>query len=385
MPAAVFAAKAPALVEVQVYPPNINLSTKQDRQTIVVQASYSDGVTRDVTAEAKYTLGNKALVKLDKAVFRPLADGSTDVKVSFGGKSLTVPVKVEKAGVEEPISFSKDVVPAFSKAGCNTGSCHGASRGKDGFRLSLFGYDPDGDFKRVTREQLTRRINLAIPEESLIVEKGAGLVPHTGGQTFKPGDELYATVVRWLQDGALADKEKVASVDHLEIYPKQSVLEGKGAKQQIIVRAVYTDGTDRDVTSLAVFASNNDVAAKVDKVGLVTADARGEAFITARYEAHTVGVQTLVVPKGQQFTFPPVKENNYVDTLVHNKLKKLRILPSEVCDDATFLRRVYLDIIGLLPTPEEVRKFVGDPSTGKRELVVDAEASILAAADSQCR
>jgi len=371
VPAAVFAAKAPALVDVQVYPPNINLSTKQDRQTIVVQASYSDGVTRDVTAEAKYTLGNKALVKLDKAVFRPLADGSTDVKVSFGGKSLTVPVKVEKAGVEEPISFSKDVVPAFSKAGCNTGSCHGASRGKDGFRLSLFGYDPDGDFKRVTREQLTRRINLAIPEESLIVEKGAGLVPHTGGQTFKPGDELYATVVRWLQDGALADKEKVASVDHLEIYPKQSVLEGKGAKQQIIVRAVYTDGTDRDVTSLAVFASNNDVAAKVDKVGLVTADARGEAFITARYEAHTVGVQTLVVPKGQQFTFPPVKENNYVDTLVHNKLKKLRILPSEVCDDATFLRRVYLDIIGLLPTPEEVRKFVGDPSTGKRELVVD--------------
>ncbi|HEY6168141.1 MAG TPA: DUF1549 domain-containing protein [Verrucomicrobiae bacterium] len=365
------AAKSPALVDVQVYPPTVNLTSRQDRQSLVVQATYADGVTRDVTADAKITLGNKSLAKLTKAVLTPVADGATDLKVSFGGKTLTVPVKVEKSAVEEPISFTKDVVPALSKAGCNTGSCHGSSRGKDGFRLSLFGYDPDGDYKRVTREQLTRRINLALPEESLMVEKGAGLVPHTGGQTFKPGDELYTTVLRWLQDGAPADKEKVAQVTRVEIYPKQSVLDGKGAKQQLTVRATYSDGTDRDVTSLAVFASNNDVSAKVDKLGLVLGDARGEAFVTARFEAHTVGAQVIVVPKGQQFTFPTIKENNYIDVLVHAKLKKLRIVPSELCDDATYLRRVYLDIIGRLPSANEVKKFVSDPSTGKREIVVD--------------
>ena len=371
VPVSLFAARSPSLVSVGVYPPDVNLGSKQDRQSIVVQAVYSDGVTRDVTADAKYTLGNKLLVKFNKGVFTPLADGATDVKINFSGKTLTLPVKVAKSAIEEPVSFTKDVVPALSKAGCNTGSCHGTARGKDGFRLSLFGYDPAGDFTRVTREQLTRRVNLAIPEESLMIEKGAGLVPHTGGQMFKPGDELYTTVLRWLQDGAPADKEKVEEVVQVEIYPKQTVLEGKGAKQQLVVRASYSDGTDRDVTSLAVFASNNDPSAKVDKVGLINADVRGEAFITARFEAHTVGAQVIVVPKGQKFEFPPVKENNYVDTLVHNKLKKLRILPSELCDDATFIRRVYLDIIGKMPTPEEVTRFVSEPSTGKREIIVD--------------
>lgn len=369
LPAA--AASKATLADLKVFPAEVNLSSKGDRQSFVVQATYSDGVTRDVTSDAKLQLSDAKIATLKKALLTPLADGQTQLKISFSGRSLTVPVKVQNAAKEEAISFTKDVVPVLTKSGCNAGGCHGASRGKDGFHLSLFGYDPEDDYHRITREQLARRINLAVPEESLLLEKGAGQVPHTGGQMFAPGDQLYQTVLRWLQAGAPADKEKPASVRELQLYPPQAVLEGKGAKQQFTVRAIYTDGTDRDVTALAVFLSNNDVAAKVDKAGLVQAGARGEAFITARFETHTVGSQVLVIPEGLKFTWPQVKENNYVDTFVNAKLKKLRIAPSELCDDATFLRRVYLDIIGRLPTSEEVRRFVADASTGKRETIVD--------------
>jgi hypothetical protein len=364
-------ASAASLTELRVFPDSVNLTTSGDRQGMVVQAVYADGVTRDVTRDAKFTLGNKSLVKLDKAVFTPLADGQTELKVAFSGKTVTVPVKVAKAKTAEPVSFTRDVIPVLTKAGCNTGGCHGASRGKDGFMLSLFGYDPGADYHRITRQQLTRRINLALPEESLLLEKAAGLVPHTGGERFKKGDGLYNTVLEWLQNGAVKDEANLPQVVAVELNPKQTVLEGEKSTQQLNVRAVYSDGTDRDVTHLAVFLSNNDVSAKVSDAGQVTAAARGEAYVTARFEAFTVGAQVLVIPKNLKFTFPKVPEHNYIDTLVHAKLQKLRIAPSEVCDDATFLRRVYLDIIGELPTPEEVRRFVADPATGKRELIVD--------------
>src|SRR5262245_15478343 len=134
-------AASPALTNVQVYPADIHLNTNRSRQTFVVQATYADGITRDVTAEAKVTLANPALVKLGKGVAYPLADGSTEMKVEFGGSIISVPVQVKNAQADRPISFKLDVMPVFMKAGCNQGSCHGAARGKDGFRLSLFGFD----------------------------------------------------------------------------------------------------------------------------------------------------------------------------------------------------------------------------------------------------
>jgi hypothetical protein len=365
------AAKPADLVDVKVFPADINLATKQDRQSIVVQATYSDGVTRDVTTQASFSLGNKSLVRLAGSTLHPLADGSTELKVKFSGRTVAVPVKVEKSSVERPISFTLDVVPALTKAGCNTGSCHGASRGKDGFRLSLFGYDVDSDYHRITREMIGRRVNTALPDESLILEKGAGRVPHTGGERFKPGDELYSMVQSWVKDGAPKDKGTLPGVVKIEIYPRQAVLEGEGSTQRMTVRALYSDGTDRDVTSLAVFMSNNDVSAKVTPQGTVTAAARGESFVMARFEAHTVGAQFLVIPKNLKFNFPQTPENNYVDTLVNEKLKKLRIAPSELCDDATFIRRVQIDLVGKLPTTEEVRKFTADTDPKKREVMID--------------
>src|SRR5205823_8623494 len=312
----------------EAYPPGISLTTVRDRQSCIVQATYADGITSDVTAQAKVSVANPALVKLDKNVMLPVADGATEMKVEFGGKSVPVKVTVKDAKVDPPISFKLDVMPVFMRSGCNSGACHGAARGKDGFRLSLFGFDPDGDHHRLTREINGRRINLAAPRESMVIEKPTGKVPHTGGKRFSDGDQYYTSVIRWLEAGAPLDPPTVATPVGLEIYPKEGVLDGKGATQQLTVRAKYSDGTDRDVTSLALFLSSNDNSAKVTGDGLVTAGDRGEAFVMARFATFTMGSPFIVLPKGLKFDFPQVAEKNYIDTLVDTKLKKLRIAPS---------------------------------------------------------
>ena len=357
--------------ELRVFPTNINLTTKGDRQSVVVQAVYADGLTRDVTSDASFTLANKALAKIDRGILYPAADGKTDLQIKYGGQIVTLPVTVAQANVERPISFNLDVMPVFMKAGCNSGSCHGSSRGKDGFHLSLFGYDPEGDYHRLTRESIGRRINLALPAESLMIEKALGKVPHGGGERFKADSELNQTLMRWLDAGVPMDSTNIPKVVGVEFTPKQAVLDGSNTTQRVMVRATYSDGTDRDVTGLAAFFSNNDPVAKVTEDGVVKAGQRGEAYITARFETFTVGAQMLVVPRGLKFTWPEIPENNYVDQLVNAKLKKLRITPSDLCDDASFIRRAYIDITGALPKTEEVREFVDNMSSGKRTDLID--------------
>lgn len=361
----------PAITNVAVYPPDVNLNTNRDWQSFIVQATLSDGITRDVTSEAQIQLKDPALVRLQKNVLYPVKDGSTEMKISYAGKELIVPVVVKDATVDRPISFKLDVMPVFMKAGCNVGSCHGAARGKDGFRLSLFGFDPDGDYYRLTHEFNGRRINLSIPQDSLMIEKSLGKVPHTGGKRFEEGSELHRELVRWLEAGTPQDAPTVAKPVAVELYPKSAVLNGQGEHQQLTVRAKYSDGSDRDVTHLAFFMTNNDRSVAVSQAGLTTAGERGEAFISARFETFNVGVPFIVLPKNLQFTFPNVPENNYIDTLINGKLKKLRMVPSGLCDDETFLRRVYLDIVGTLPTVAEYRRFMDDADPKKREKLVD--------------
>ena len=353
-----------------VFPPDVNLGTSRDRQAFIVQLLEPDGITRDVTAEAKLSL-EAPLAKLDGNVLHPLADGETKLVVEHGGRTVSIPVRVKDAAAERPISFKLDVMPVFARAGCNSGSCHGAARGKDGFRLSLFGYDPDGDYHRLTREVAGRRINLALIHESLLLEKATGKVPHTGGKRFAGESELYATLTRWLDAGAPQDPPDLPKLTGVDLYPPGGVLDGEGAEQRMVLRARYSDGTDRDVTTLAYFLTNNETSAAVTPDGLVKAGARGEAFVMARFETFTVGSHFIVLPKGLQFTFPEVPENNYIDTLVWKKLRKLRIAPSELSTDEVFLRRAYLDICGLLPTVEERAKFVESQDPKKREALVD--------------
>ncbi|MAS95097.1 MAG: cell surface protein [Verrucomicrobiales bacterium] len=361
------------LVKIDVYPGDINLETKRDNQSVVVMATYDDDTTLDVTANASFNFGDPSLIDLkSRSNFKGAKDGKTDLTVKVADKSVKVPVTVTDAAKDRPISFHLDVMPVFMREGCNTGACHGSARGQDGFMLSLFGYDPDGDHFRLTREMAGYRINLAIPEESLLVEKSIEAVPHTGGKLFEKGDSSYNAMVEWIKDGAKNDDSKtVAKVTELYLYPPKLVLEGAGAKQQLTVRAKYSDGHDRDVTHLAVFSTNNEPTASIDPSGVVTAGKRGEAFIMARYETHTEGIQTIVIPEGLEYTRPEMTENNYIDGLVHDKLHKLRVIPSGDCSDEEFLRRVYLDVVGQLPTVEEYNTFLADKSPDKRNKVVD--------------
>lgn len=367
--ATTFAAEPAAKFEV--FPQDVQLFTARGEQSIVCRVVQPDGVTRDVTDEVQYVTPD-SLIKMDHNVARPVGDGAGELKIKYQDQVVTLPVAVKDAKVDRPISFRLDVEPVFMRAGCNVGSCHGAAHGKDGFHLSLFGYDPAGDYERITREMGTRRINLAIPKESLLIQKGLGAVPHTGGTRFHEGDPLDNTLMRWIEAGVPDDPPTVAQADALEILPKQAVLEGEGAKQQFTVRAHYSDGTVRDVTHLALFNSNNDNSAAVSPDGLVTASKRGEAFVMARFATFTVGSQVIVIPKGINYHFPEnLPEYNYVDQLVDAKLKKLRLVPSPLCSDEVFCRRAYADIIGLLPTREEHDRFMASTAPDKREKLVD--------------
>jgi hypothetical protein len=352
----------------EVFPADVNLKFVRDRQSLVVRITEPNGVHREVTNDTKFTIADPTKAKIEKGVVTPLADGQTTLKVEYQGKTIDVPVKVEQAQVDEPVSFRLDVMPVFMKAECNR--CHGAARGQDGFRLSLWGFDPDGDHYRLTRELSGRRVNLAIPEESMIVTKSTGEAPHTGGKLFEKNSELAKTFVRWLAAGAPNDKPEVATPTSVEILPKKIVLESPGQQFRVTVRAHYSDGSDRDVTSLALFLSSNDGSAKL-KDGVITTGVRGEAFVMARYATFTVGAQVIVIPKGLKYEWPKTEERNFIDELVDSKLRNLRITPSGLCNDDTFIRRAFIDITGTLPNAEEVTKFIADTDAQKRAKKID--------------
>lgn len=357
-------------VVVQAFPPSIDLRTAGDSQSIIVRAIDSNGVTRDLTASAKLSIDGGSAA-LDGTTVASKADGEATIRVEAEGQTLTLPVKSQKSGESKPISFRHDIIAVLNKAGCNTGSCHGSARGQDGFHLSLFGYDPEGDYYRITRELPGRRINLAMPDDSLLLLKATGAVPHTGGKLFEKDSLMYGMVKRWIEADVPNDPPTIATVTGVDIYPDNIVLEGEQASQQLTVRAHYSDGSSRDVTSLAVFMSNNDSSAAVSKTGHITAGQRGEAFVMARFDTVTVGTHVIVVPPEPGYVFPDLPANNYIDELVYDKLRKLRVTPSELCTDEEFLRRVYIDIVGQLPTPEERAAFLADTATDKREKVVD--------------
>src|SRR5262245_44953079 len=357
----VFALSSPAVaadpvpVRIALSPPAVELTGARDRQGLVVQAEYADGSTRDVTAAAAIAL-DKPIASTESAFLAPAADGSATLTVRYAGLSATVPVVVKKAAEAEPLRFRTDVLPVLTRVGCNTGKCHGSASGKDGFRLSLFGYDPEGDHFRITREMGGRRVNLATPDDCLIVNKATGKVPHTGGRRLEPGSENHLLLVRWLEAGAPRDPKGTPRPVGIEVFPSQAVFAAKGAEQRVVVRARYTDGTDRDVTRFTVFVGNNDAAATVSEDGVVTGIGPGEAFILARFDEFTEGTG-VIVRNGAPFTDPKTPAFNYIDTHVHAKLNKLHIVPSDVCSDEVFLRRAHVDLIGLLPTPAEREKF----------------------------
>ncbi len=360
-------------IQLDVYPETISLNSGADFQSFVAVFRRDDGVTLDVTDRVRWSIRNEALAKIDGHVLRPIADGKTVLSGRFEGALIEASVTVENAATNPPVSFAKDVMPVLTRSGCNTGSCHGAARGKDGFRMSLFGFDPQGDYQRITREIGVRRINLAVPSESLFVKKATGAVPHTGGKLFDVDSDYYATLLRWLEAGAVNDpaESPPPAVTSVALYPPQAVLEGDAATQRMVAVATYADGTTRDLSRLAAFSTNNAPVASIQQDGMVTAGDRGEAFVMARFDTHTVGSQILTLPADLQYTPPAPQPGNYVDEFVDKKLQQLRLVPSGPCTDNEFIRRLTIDITGLLPTEEEVTRFVADPAPDKREALVD--------------
>jgi len=379
-PAFLTAAPAPAdltqklmqIEKLEIFPSAVALESKRDFHRLVVLATFKDATTRDVTAFANLHVADSKVASLEEYSAHAIADsGATEVIAELGGLSAKVPVQVKNGLKDRAVSFRLDVMPVFLRGGCNAGGCHGAARGKDGFRLSLFGMDPAGDYTRLTREMIGRRINLAIPEESTLIEKSIGAVPHTGNKVFEADSTYNRTLLEWIAKGAHDDAPDVATVTGIEVFPKQIVLEGSAATQQITVRATYSDGTDRDVTNLALFMSNNDPVAKVSKQGVVTSAERGAAFMLARFDVYSVTAQVVVIPKDLVYTRPQAESYNYVDTAVNERLHRLRIAPSGLCTDEEYVRRVYIDVVGLYPKPDEVLAFLADKRPDKRSQLVD--------------
>jgi hypothetical protein len=365
--------KLPSLQKLEIFPSKFALETQRDFHRVVVMATFADATTRDVTRFSNLRVADAKIAQLTGDTLKPVsAAGATELVATLGQQTVKVPVAVTDGAKDRPISFHLDVMPLFLRGGCNQGGCHGAARGKDGFRLSLFGMDPNGDYTRLTREMVGRRVNLAIPEESTVVEKATGSVPHSGNQAFAPDSEYNKVLLEWIANGAQKDAATVAKVTGIEVFPKQVVLEGKSNTQQITVRATYSDGTDRDVTKLALFMSNNDPTASINKEGLVTSGDRGAAFMLARFDVFSVTAQVLVIPDKLQYERPKLVEANYIDTLVNENLHKLRILPSGVCTDEEFVRRAYIDVIGMYPTPDDIRKFLAEANPKKREMLIDS-------------
>ena len=356
---------------ISILPSEISLKYLSDRQRILIQARLTDGSTRDVTSLAEIQAQDPLCITFKGSQATADSAGKTTAKVSWKGFESKLPITVANSdNGERPLRFRNDILPVLTRAGCNAGKCHGSASGKDGFRLSLYGFDPEGDYYRITREMSGRRINLAKPDNCLLVNKAIGEVPHTGGMRIEAGSEGYRKLVRWLASGAQADPTETPIPTSIEVYPTNAVMSRPEEQQQMIVVARYDDGSMRDVSDLTVFFSNNDAVATVSDTGMIIGTGPGSAFMMARFDQFTAGT-SMVVRSGKEYVKPQFVPNNYIDEFTLARWLDLNVVPSELCTDEVFLRRVYLDTIGLLPTEEQRHQFLNDKNPLKREKLVD--------------
>jgi hypothetical protein len=362
----------PVAASITVQPATIDLRHQRQPFALQVLGVSKDGYSLDLRPQAKFTSADPKIANVDaKGWVRPVANGQTQVTVAVAGQTKTVKVAVQLPAVEPPYSFRHEVMPVLSKAGCNSGGCHGYSLGKNGFKLSLRGADPDLDFVAITKDTLGRRLNIPAPEASLLLTKPGGEVPHEGGVRFAHDSLSYEILVRWIKQGAPGDLADKAQVVKVRLVPDKLVLQ-PGQKHQIQLIAEYDNGTARDVTRLGIITANNTQYADVEGEGLVVAGDAGETAVVARFERMFAATSVMVVKADPKFVATPVPKGHLVDQHIIEKLNRLKITPSPLASDEEFLRRVYVDMIGIQPRPEEIKAFLADMNPKKRDKVIDS-------------
>lgn len=356
---------------IEVFPVQFELNGLHEGRQLLATSSAGDK-TRDLTREARYTVEPANIVRVSTRGFvRPIGKGVATIIVEVAGVKRETKVTVTDFDDSKPLHFANDIEPILSRHGCNSGGCHGRASGQNGFKLSLFGFDAAFDYNAIVKEARGRRIFSAAAESSLILTKAAGIVAHGGGRRLAPESEDYRTLHRWIMQGAPVGDDKAPTLKHLKIVPEQRVMDRKH-EQQIAVLAHYTDGTVRDVTRQSQYQSNEIAVAAVDTDGLVrTFEMSGDATIMARYMGQ-VAVFRSLVPLGKPIAkYPDFPANNYIDTHTLTRWKKLGIVPSELCTDSEFIRRVTVDLCGRLPTNEEAKAFLADGAKDKRAKLID--------------
>jgi hypothetical protein len=357
---------------VLILPPSVELTGPEARQQLITEADLGDH-QEDWTGSTEWTSSDPKIATVDAhGLVRPAGDGEARITARSKGQTASVMVRVKNAHAAFTWSFRNHVIPVMTKMGCNQGACHGALAGKNGFKLTLRGYDPEVDYDTLTRQAVGRRVSLADPEASLILAKPSFAIPHGGGKRFAKDSLEYRVIREWIAAGAPAPAADDVQIRDLEVYPAAAVL-APGAEQQIVVRAKYSDGHVDDVTRWVKFSSTNEGAATVDDWGQVKMTGAGEAAITLWYSSRVLYARTTV-PYSNPISadaYDAFKRRNYIDDLAFAKWKSLHLAPSKPADDATFLRRAYLDSAGILPSSEEVETFLADAAPDKREKVID--------------
>jgi len=346
--------------------------TGREAQHRLLAVYLANGESQGQVADAQFTTSDSGVAAIVDGVVVARGDGRAVITATVGKQKAQIPVEVHGFGQDWDWSFRNHVLPVMAKQGCNSGACHGALAGKGGFRLSLLGYAPADDYHTITREALGRRVELAAPARSLLLTKPTAAVKHKGGKLIEPGSRDYRVIAEWIARGASEPNEMDAELVNLKVLPEISSLQ-PGQDQQLLVQAQYSDGRVEDVTAWAKFTSANEVVARVDETGLIDVVGYGEGAVSVWFSSQLVLARvTAAYPREiPEAVFAQAPRRNFIDDLTLHQLERLNLKPSPRSTDAEFLRRAYLDTIGVLPKPEEVRAFLADKSAGKRDRVIE--------------